>query len=258
MLAALATALLLPGFTPVTPGPAGGQVLKGVLPRDRHGPATSISLRASTSAKRYPVVYLLHGIRGSPAEYIDATELPAFADTEIAAGRLRPFIAVLPAAGTTPKYDGEWAGLWEQRARRRHRPVDRRAPSDAADRSGTRDRRPLRRRVRRGRHRAAPPDALRDDRVVERLLQARCSTVRSGTRRARSSRRTIRGSSSKRSSRSSRGRASSSRPARRTAGGRRRRRASTTRASCAPSASATRSASIRAGRASGASSSTTG
>jgi enterochelin esterase-like enzyme len=66
------------------------------------------------SATHYPVVYLLHGMRGSPAEYIDATQLPAFADTEIAAGRLRPFIAVIPAAGATPRYDGEWAGPWER------------------------------------------------------------------------------------------------------------------------------------------------
>ena len=29
-------------------------------------------------------------------------------------GRLRPFIAVLPAAGVDSKYDGEWAGPWER------------------------------------------------------------------------------------------------------------------------------------------------
>jgi enterochelin esterase-like enzyme len=52
-------------------------------------------------------------MRGSPEEYIAATQLPEFADTEIAAGHLRAFIAVVPAAGATADYDGEWAGPWE-------------------------------------------------------------------------------------------------------------------------------------------------
>ena len=112
LIAAIATALLLPGFTAVTPGPAGGQVLEGMFPgTDRPGYVyLPPGFNAST---RYPVVYLLHGLRGSPAEYITATQLPTFADTEIAAGRMRPFIAVMPAAGTTPKYNGEWGGRWE-------------------------------------------------------------------------------------------------------------------------------------------------
>jgi enterochelin esterase-like enzyme len=112
LLAALATALLLPGFAAVAPGPAGGQVLQGTFPgTDR--PGYVYLPPGFTEGSQYPVVYLLHGMRGSPAEYIDATQLPSFADLEIAGGRLRPFIAIIPAAGSTPAYNGEWGGRWE-------------------------------------------------------------------------------------------------------------------------------------------------
>jgi enterochelin esterase-like enzyme len=50
---------------------------------------------------------------GSPSEYPDGTQLGPFADAEIAAGMLKPFIGVIPAAGTTPHYNGEWSGPWE-------------------------------------------------------------------------------------------------------------------------------------------------
>jgi S-formylglutathione hydrolase FrmB len=113
MIVAIATALLLPGFSPVSRGPAGGQVLKGTFPGTER-PGYVYLPPGFNAAARYPVVYLLHGLRGSPEEYIAATQLPSFADTEIAAGRLRPFIAVVPAAGATAGYDGEWAGRWER------------------------------------------------------------------------------------------------------------------------------------------------
>jgi poly(3-hydroxybutyrate) depolymerase len=113
MVAAIATALLLPGFSPVAPGHAGGQLLEGTFPGTER-PGYVYLPPGFTEASRYPVVYLLHGMRGSPSEYIDATQLPSFADTEIAAGRLRPFIAIIPAAGATPDYNGEWAGPWER------------------------------------------------------------------------------------------------------------------------------------------------
>jgi S-formylglutathione hydrolase FrmB len=112
LFAAIATALLLPGFSPTTPGPAGGQVLQGTFPGTQR-PGYVYLPPGFNAATRYPVVYLLHGMRGSPSEYINATQLPTFADTEIAAGRLQPFIAVIPAAGDTPQYNGEWAGPWE-------------------------------------------------------------------------------------------------------------------------------------------------
>jgi enterochelin esterase-like enzyme len=113
MLAAIATAVLLPGFSPVSRGPAGGQVLEGTFPGTER-PGFVYLPPAFNAATRYPVVYLLHGLRGSPDEYIAATQLPSFADSEIVSGRLRPFIAVVPAAGATADYDGEWAGRWER------------------------------------------------------------------------------------------------------------------------------------------------
>jgi enterochelin esterase-like enzyme len=129
MLAALATALLLPGFSPVAPGPAGGQVLEGTFPGTER-PGYVYLPPGFNEATRYPVVYLLHGIRGSPEEYIDSTQLPSFADTEIAAGRLRPFIAILPAAGLNAEYNGEWAGRWERALVERIVPwVDARLPT---------------------------------------------------------------------------------------------------------------------------------
>ena len=59
------------------------------------------------------MIYLLHGMPGSPSEYVSGTSFVAFADNGVVAGTLRPFIAVLPAAGPDRGYDGEWAGPWE-------------------------------------------------------------------------------------------------------------------------------------------------
>jgi S-formylglutathione hydrolase FrmB len=67
-----------------------------------------------TPIERYPVVYLLHGMPGSPDEYLQGTELVEFADEAIAGGTVRPFIAVMPAAGLRRQYNGEWAGPWER------------------------------------------------------------------------------------------------------------------------------------------------
>src|SRR5205085_8706467 len=38
----------------------------------------------------------------------------AFADAAVASGAIRAFIAVIPAAGSTAHYNGEWAGPWER------------------------------------------------------------------------------------------------------------------------------------------------
>ncbi len=51
---------------------------------------------------------------GSPTEYLDGTDLASWADGAISSGSIRPFIAVLPAAGPNRDYNGEWAGPWEQ------------------------------------------------------------------------------------------------------------------------------------------------
>jgi enterochelin esterase-like enzyme len=111
-LATLAAMFVLPGFTPVATEPNGGQLLEGTFPGTAR-PGFVYLPPAFDSATRYPVVYLLHGMPGSPSEYPDGTQLGSFADAAIAAGSLRPFIGVMPAAGTTPRYNGEWAGTWE-------------------------------------------------------------------------------------------------------------------------------------------------
>jgi enterochelin esterase-like enzyme len=112
LLAALVTAVLLPGFSPAAPDPGGGQLLAGTFPGTAR-PGYVYLPPGFDPADRYPVVYLLHGMPGDPSEYVDAVQLEQFADAGIAAGTLRPFVAVIPAAGPRPRYNGEWAGPWE-------------------------------------------------------------------------------------------------------------------------------------------------
>lgn len=111
LLAALTVAAVLPGFSLSATGPAGGQLYTGTFPGTVR-PGDVYLPPGFSTATRYPVVYLLHGLPGDPSEYLDGTQLVAFADTGISAGTLRPFIAVVPAAGPTARYDGEWAGRW--------------------------------------------------------------------------------------------------------------------------------------------------
>jgi S-formylglutathione hydrolase FrmB len=112
-LAALVVSAFLPGFTPYAAGPDGGQVLRGTFPGTERAGYVYLPPGFEPPA-RYPVVYLLHGMPGSPSEYLDGTQLATFADEGISSGALRPFIAVLPAAGTNRGYNGEWAGPWER------------------------------------------------------------------------------------------------------------------------------------------------
>ncbi|MEP6813134.1 MAG: hypothetical protein ABI990_09105, partial [Actinomycetota bacterium] len=91
-LANLLAAFVLPGFAPVASGPQGGQLLRGTFPgtvRDGYVYLPPGFERGT----RYPVVYLLHGMPGSPSEYLYGTDLPAFADDAIARHALHPFIA---------------------------------------------------------------------------------------------------------------------------------------------------------------------
>ena len=63
---------------------------------------------------RYPGIYLLHGLRGSPYSFVGGLRLAAVADTLIHERRVHPFIAVMPPAGQSPQFDGEWTGAWER------------------------------------------------------------------------------------------------------------------------------------------------
>jgi enterochelin esterase-like enzyme len=107
------SAFVLPGFAPVAQEPAGGQLLSGTFPGFSRPGYVYLPPRFDPVVQHYPVVYLLHGMPGDPSEYVDGTQLGEFADAGIAGGTLRPFIAVMPAAGADPRYNGEWAGPWE-------------------------------------------------------------------------------------------------------------------------------------------------
>jgi S-formylglutathione hydrolase FrmB len=108
----LAATVALHGFASVTSGPAGGTLLSGTFPGTQRPGYVYLPPRFEPK-QRYPVVYLLHGLRGSPSEFVAAARLVSFADGGISAGTMRPFIAVIPAAGATHAYNGEWAGPWE-------------------------------------------------------------------------------------------------------------------------------------------------
>lgn len=134
LLAAAASALTLSGFSHLAPAPDGGQILTGTIPGTPRPSCVYLPPRFDPR-RRYPVVYLLHGLPGSPTEYVFGTKLGEFADSGIESGRLRPFIAVMPSAGQTSHYGGEWAGPWEQELVDRVVPwVDSRLPTIATAR----------------------------------------------------------------------------------------------------------------------------
>ncbi len=111
--ALLSSIALLPGFHTILSGPGGGTVLGGTFPGSQRAGFVYLPPGFDPSS-RYPVVYLLHGLPGSPSEFLFGTRLASFADDGIAAGKLIPFIAVAPAAGPDQGYDGEWAGPYEK------------------------------------------------------------------------------------------------------------------------------------------------
>lgn len=112
-LAALVAAAALPGFSVTATGPAGGSVLTGPLPGTVR-PADVYLPPGFSELRRYPVVFLLHGLPGSPSEFVDGAGLLQWADEAITSGTVPPFVAVMPAAGSDHRYNGEWAGPWEQ------------------------------------------------------------------------------------------------------------------------------------------------
>jgi enterochelin esterase-like enzyme len=107
---------VIPGFVQVNSGPAGGTVWQGVISdpgwRGRLRPSDVYLPPGFSTLRRYPVLYLLHGMPGSPRSFVDGLHIAAEGDRLIASGAVRPFIAVMPAAGAR-HYDGEWAGRWE-------------------------------------------------------------------------------------------------------------------------------------------------
>jgi enterochelin esterase-like enzyme len=111
------TPVSLPGFTTVESSAGGGTLLRGAFPDPRAPqplrPGYVYLPPGFSTARSYPVVYLLHGMPGGPEEYVDSLHIDELADTMISSGGATPFIAVVPAAGAELRYNGEWAGPWE-------------------------------------------------------------------------------------------------------------------------------------------------
>jgi enterochelin esterase-like enzyme len=57
----------------------------------------------------YPVLYLLHGFPGQPAQFLNIGQVSATEATLVAAGRMKPMILVLPAGTGSFLADEEWA-----------------------------------------------------------------------------------------------------------------------------------------------------
>jgi pimeloyl-ACP methyl ester carboxylesterase len=90
----------LGSFTELRRGPDGGEIWRGVIP----GATTKTMVYVPPGflpERRYPVIYLLHGMPGSPWSYVNRLSLAALSDTLIAKRLAAPFIAVVPIARST-------------------------------------------------------------------------------------------------------------------------------------------------------------
>src|SRR5919109_457660 len=101
------------GFRVFSRGPAGGEIWRGAIPGATRASMVYIPPGYSR-ARRYPVVFLLSGMPGSPWSYVNSLSLASVADTLIARRLAVPFVAVMPPAGPSGHYSGEWAGPWER------------------------------------------------------------------------------------------------------------------------------------------------
>lgn len=112
------TGAFLPSFVQIGSGLAGGTIWRGVIPNGIYPRSHRTSLvylpPDFSSRRQYPTLFVLHGIRGSPYSIANGLRFADYADTEIVAGRVRPFLAVMPPAGLTERFDGEWTGAWER------------------------------------------------------------------------------------------------------------------------------------------------
>ena len=113
----MAAAAAPAGWTRIAAGPSGGTVWQGVIanPVDpAHPRATLVYLPPGVRRTgHYPALFLLHGLRGSPYSFVGGLRLAAAADQLISSRQVPPFVAVMPPAGSTPQFDGEWTGPWE-------------------------------------------------------------------------------------------------------------------------------------------------
>jgi enterochelin esterase-like enzyme len=107
---------LLSSFVEIARGPAGGTIWQGVIGNGAYPRSRRLSLvyfpPGFSPAHRYPTLYILHGIRGSPYSIANGLRFATFADNAIVTRQVRPFLAVMPPAGLTPRFRGEWTGVW--------------------------------------------------------------------------------------------------------------------------------------------------
>lgn len=88
-----------------TAAAAGGRVETGVTfdsPALGHAIPASVYLpegSGTAGGPRLPVLYLFHGLGGRESDWVGAGDIAATLDREIAAGRVRPMIVVMPMAG---------------------------------------------------------------------------------------------------------------------------------------------------------------
>jgi enterochelin esterase-like enzyme len=64
---------------------------------------------AASPARRYPVLYLLHGVPGQPVQFLNVGQVATTEATLVAAGQMQPMILVMPAGGRSLLADTEWA-----------------------------------------------------------------------------------------------------------------------------------------------------
>jgi hypothetical protein len=99
----------LPSFVQIGSGPAGGAIWQGLIPNGTYPRSHRVSLLYLppdfSPDRRYPMLFVLHGIRGSPYSIANGLRFADFADNEIVAGRMRPFLAVMPPAGLTERFE---------------------------------------------------------------------------------------------------------------------------------------------------------
>jgi enterochelin esterase-like enzyme len=128
------------GWHQVSAGPDGGAVYQGRIvdpfARWDRRPSAIYLPPQFDPRRRYPVIYLLSGLRGDPASYWAGLRFAHVADGLIASGQMPPFIAAIPAGGPVMNPDrGEWAGIWEDYVADAVVPwVDRHLPTIAAPR----------------------------------------------------------------------------------------------------------------------------
>jgi enterochelin esterase-like enzyme len=109
---------LPPAWVQVEQGPAGGTVWQGTIPntvvRGARRPSLVYLPPHVSPTGHYRVVFLLQGMPGGPYSFADGLGLTRLADRLIKTHAVPPFVAVMPPAGVTAKFHGEWTGPWER------------------------------------------------------------------------------------------------------------------------------------------------